>query len=325
MAIGHTEATMMTRSPSRDLRRPQVPVRPVVGLVLLLAAGGVLWWNEARVPEMTRVLGEAARQVVPITGDQADPANNGKLVHLTGLAESQDRLVDPLFGIEEVAIALIREVEMFQWHERSRTVTRDRGSAEEPTVVYSYRPDWSDRLIDSNAFAQAAQRDNPAFFPLRSEIRRAENVAVGAFRLNASLIKQIGAGEYLPLTDTHAARLPERFAERSDARQGGWLYIGDPIVPAIGDMRIRVFVVRDQPVSVLARQLDNTFEPHITSRGESIEHLASGALNAKGMFEELGGGLSSAIWTLRILCLFTMAIGLGLVFAQGNGSTNSQR
>ena len=314
MAIGHTEATMMTRSPSRDLRRPQVPVRPVVGLVLLLAAGGVLWWNEARVPEMTRVLGEAARQVVPITGDQADPANNGKLVHLTGLAESQDRLVDPLFGIEEVAIALIREVEMFQWHERSRTVTRDRGSAEEPTVVYSYRPDWSDRLIDSNAFAQAAQRDNPAFFPLRSEIRRAENVAVGAFRLNASLIKQIGAGEYLPLTDTHAARLPERFAERSDARQGGWLYIGDPIVPAIGDMRIRVFVVRDQPVSVLARQLDNTFEPHISSRDLAIEYLASGVVNARTMLEQLTQGHSLETWALRVLGLISLLIGIGLVF-----------
>jgi hypothetical protein len=300
----------MTESPSRNLHRPH---RLVAGFLLLVVSGCVWWWNEARAPEMGRASGEAARQVVPIAGEQADPANNGRLVQLTGLAESKDRLVDPLFGIEEIAIALIREVEMFQWHERSGTVTRGPGSGEESGVVYSYKPEWSDRLIDSNAFVKATQHSNPAFFPVRSEIWRAENVAVGAFRLNALLISQITEGEYLPLTDAHAARLPERFARRSDARQDGWLYIGDPIVPSIGDLRVRIRVVRDQPVSVLARQLDNTFEPHITARGVPIEYLASGTLNARVMFEQLGREISLATWALRILVLIAMVTGLGLV------------
>ena len=272
----------------------------MAGFLLLVASGGVWWWNEARVPEMGRAMGEAARQVVSIAGERADPANNGRLVHLTGLAESRDRLVDPLFGIEEIAIALIREVEMFQWHERSRTVTRGPGSGEEPGAVYSYKPEWSGRLIDSNAFVKAEQHSNPAFFPVRSETWRAENVVVGAFQLNADLIRQIEQAEPVTLAEDHVVRLPERFAARADLWRGDWLYVGDPVLPGIGDVRIRLSVVRDQPVSILARQIDNTFEPHFVAAGAGIMHLVSGVVSNEAMLEQLGTRRSAARRVLQI-------------------------
>ena len=286
----------------------------VGGIFLVLASIGGLWWNEGRAVNAAKGLKEGSAAVTSISADQVGLANNGQLVHVSGQAAAQDVLRDPVLGVAETAIALVREVEMYQWREDSRTETRTTvGGSEERVTTYSYRPEWSSRHIDSSRFNQAAAHRNPAGFPIESETRRADKVALGAFRLNPALIAQIRQSEPFELGAEHAASLPERFRERASTDQSGWLHVGDPLAPEIGDMRIRLKVVRDQPVSLLARQVDNTFEAHTTSHGTSIERLMPGILSVDAMFEQMVRENTIMTWALRIGGVLMVVIGFGLI------------
>ncbi|MHB2020545.1 MAG: TMEM43 family protein, partial [Candidatus Xenobia bacterium] len=64
------------------------------GLLLVVIAFPLLWWNEGRAVNMERSLKEGASHVHTVSGDKPDPANNGKLVHLTGNASSDQTLKD---------------------------------------------------------------------------------------------------------------------------------------------------------------------------------------------------------------------------------------
>lgn len=286
----------------------------VGGMVLVLAAVGGLWWNEGRAVNTAKGLKEGAAAVTTVSPDRVDPSNTGQLVHISGQAVSQDTLRDPLLGVAETAIALIREVEMYQWQEERRTETRTAvGGSEERVTTYNYKPDWSSRHIDSSRFYQAATHRNPAVFPIESETRRADNVALGAFRLSPALIAQIRESRPYALGAEQVASLPERFRERANTDQPGWLYIGDPMLPEIGDMRIRLQIVRDQPVSVLARQIDNTFEAHASSHGTTIQRLMPGILSAEAMFDQMVRENTMMTWGLRFGGLLMMMIGFGLI------------
>ena len=59
--------------------------------------------------------------MISVAEDKVDTANDGKLVHLTGLATTEDVLEDNDFGISANAIKLKRAVQMYQWKETKKT------------------------------------------------------------------------------------------------------------------------------------------------------------------------------------------------------------
>jgi hypothetical protein len=59
-------------------------VGAVIGVLLVIGSIVLLWWNEGRAVEAIRALDQGARQLVEASATAADPANNGKLVHLSG-------------------------------------------------------------------------------------------------------------------------------------------------------------------------------------------------------------------------------------------------
>lgn len=285
----------------------------IAGLALIAAATALLWWNEGRAVKTATGLVEGTAEVVSVASDMVDPANNGRLVHVLGQAESLDSVRDPLLGVEEPAIALIREVEMYQWKQRTRTESRTRlGGSEEQITTYSYHPEWSASQIDSSRFHDPAHH-NPAEMPVPAFTSRAANVALGEFRLNEALIAQIGASHPYPLHAEHAQRLPERLRRQVDDEQPDWLYLGDAQMPEVGDLRLRLRVVRDQPVSLIARQIDNTFEPYTTRRGTTIQRLSGGTLSAETMFSRMEHENTLLSWGLRLLGVMMMIGGFGLM------------
>jgi hypothetical protein len=54
------------------------------GFVLILGSGAALFWNEGRAVQTQRSLTEGAGVVIDIDPAQVDPANEGKLVHVSG-------------------------------------------------------------------------------------------------------------------------------------------------------------------------------------------------------------------------------------------------
>ena len=113
---------------------------------VLLFAGGfpVLFLNEGRYVDTAKALDEGQGACVSLdTCAEIDPEMNGRLVHATGKAETDDVLVDDVFGVSVNAISLKRNVEMYQWVEESHTTEKKKlGGKLEKTTTYTYKKDW---------------------------------------------------------------------------------------------------------------------------------------------------------------------------------------
>lgn len=81
-----------------------------VGIGLVLAMIAMLFWNEGDAVQIQRSLDEGAGLVVSADSSKADPGNEGRLVHLTGLVESGEMPKDEAFGISAPGLRLIRKV-----------------------------------------------------------------------------------------------------------------------------------------------------------------------------------------------------------------------
>ena len=72
-----------------------------IGIILIIAATALLWWNEGRTVRTGDAIAEAQMTTEPMPGiDKIDSAFEGKLVYAGGRAVTNDELVDPVFGIK---------------------------------------------------------------------------------------------------------------------------------------------------------------------------------------------------------------------------------
>ena len=96
----------------------------IVGIILGIVGLALLFTNEGRAVKTARGLKEAGKAIVSVSADGADQANEGMLVHISGMAETEDILSDDEFGISENAVRLVRDVEMYQWEEDTERRSR---------------------------------------------------------------------------------------------------------------------------------------------------------------------------------------------------------
>ena len=92
----------------------------ILGLLFIVASVWLLFWNEGNSLETYEMLKEGASKVIEVSSEQVDVQNNGKLIHISGLAETEEILSDEKFGITFKGIALNRIVEMYQWKEEEK-------------------------------------------------------------------------------------------------------------------------------------------------------------------------------------------------------------
>ena len=94
----------------------------IIGLALFVGGFPVLFWNEGNSVKTAKAIDEGEGACISVDSSaQVDAENEGKLVHMTGKADTKDVLSDAMFGVSATAIKLKREVEMYQWVEESRT------------------------------------------------------------------------------------------------------------------------------------------------------------------------------------------------------------
>jgi len=167
----------------------------LTGLAMFIGAFPLLFWNEGRAVATAKALAEGENNVTSLQSATVDQANEGKLIHFTGKAETQDVLTDSIFGLSFTGIRLERSVEMYQWSEKTSTHKQKKlGGAEETVTTYSYQKVWASRLIDSSGFKEAGH-DNPTQILVPEDRYYAQNVTVGGFTLDESQIKRIGQSE----------------------------------------------------------------------------------------------------------------------------------
>ncbi len=297
------------------------------GLLLFLIAFPLLFWNEGRAVKRAKALETGAGAVVSVQADKVDPANEGKLVHVTAKADTKDVLTDPLFKISSTAIRLERRVEMYQWKQNESSKTEKQlGGGTKKTTVYTYEKVWSDKPVNSAYFKEAGH-ENPGF-PFESEKLRANHVTLGDFLLNDSLVDRLGDSRKLPIPADY--KLPATLSGKSDA---AYVHVsrkssapsqvsqeqpadnaGDAALtePAIGDLRISWYAVVPHEVSIVARQTGKTFSAYPVG-SESILLIADSVQSAEAMFQSAQSANSAMTWFLRIAGLVMMYVGLSCV------------
>jgi hypothetical protein len=283
----------------------------IFGLILFIVAFPLLFWNEGRAVKTYKTLKEGGGAVISVNG--YDPANEGKLVHITGKAATEATLTDSLFRVSANALKLRREVEMFQWHESSKSETKKKlGGGTETVTTYSYSTTWSSHAISSSSFKKSAGHENPGSLPYSSEELVADKVTLGAFTLPSSLVSRIIESQSLPVSSD--TPLPEELAGKAKRHDGG-LYLGNnPASPQVGDVRISFTIVPAQEISLVAQQNGSSFTPYQASTGENIELLQTGIKTAAAMFQKAQSDNAMWTWIVRAVGFFLMFAGLGMMF-----------
>jgi hypothetical protein len=241
-----------------------------------------------------------------------DPANEGKLVHTTGRAKTEETLADADFGVSANAIRLKRKVEMQQWKETAKSEKKDKvGGGTETITTYSYSREWSDALIDSSRFKQPDGHQNPHAMEVKGAQWTASKVTLGAFTLSPSQIASIDGEEPLPVA---AGAVTPSVPGGKASVQGGGYYVGqDPQSPSIGDLRVSFYRVPETDLTVVAKQTGNSFQPYRARAGGSVDLQRRGIATADDMFASAEQSNMVLTWVLRGVGWLVMCIGIGLV------------
>lgn len=287
----------------------------LVGILLVIIAFPVLFWNEGRAVKTWKGLQEGAASVVEAAPDEVASGNEGKLVHLTGDLASAEKLTDPAFALTATAIKLERKAEMYQWEENKKTKTEKKvGGGEKKVTTYDYKMKWSSSLKNSSNFKKQKDHVNPGAMPYEDKTFTAKKVTIGAFDLSESLISQFSEWEDLSLDEGHLASLSEDLQAKAKAASGG-LYIGlDPSAPAIGDVRINFRQVLPGTASIIAKQSGKALSGYKTGAGTKLEMLTAGTHSSEDMFDAAEAANAMMTWILRLVGFLMMFTGIGMIF-----------
>lgn len=306
------------------------------GILLIVAATVLLWWNEGRTVRTGDAIAEAQMVTEPIPSiDKIDSAFEGKMVYATGRAVTKDELTDPVFGVKVNAIKLRRKVEYYQWVEHSKSEKRTKlGGGEETVTTYSYSAEWVDSPVNSQSFKKREGHENKTRINSENMSWLAPNVTFGAYRFPEFLSRSIGGEKALnlSLSDEQRAELQKAFfapntnLETSQVLgqqgasmihiQGNTLYVGrQPGTPSIGDVRVTFFETPAAEVSIIAKVNGDTFVPFRASNGNTFSRLSMGVQDMNSMFDAAKSSNATTAWILRGLGVVLCIAGFGMIFA----------
>lgn len=272
------------------------------GILLILVSMAVLWWNEGRSVHTAQTLAEGQGKVVSVKSDSVDSANNGKLIHLTGEATTDETLTDSDFEVEVSGdLQLRRKVEMYAWRENKKSETRKKvGGGTETVNSYSYDKVWTSDPESSSEFHEQKGHENPPM-AYKSQTFVAEKAHVGAFQL----------GELTGQLDNFESYKVDK---EDDTEGDQRIFFGEDSNPEVGDCKVSFQVVKPCQVSVLAQQNNDLLESYTAkSGGGSIYRLMVGQKSAKDMFGQMVAENNALTWGLRFLGWLFMVIGFALV------------
>ena len=209
------------------------------GLILVVGAAILLFWNEGRAARTYAALAEGAGLVASLDASAVDPAYEHKLIHLSGPVTIGSPAEDPEFRFPADALKLDRTVEMYQWKEESHSETQKKlGGGEETITRYTYTRAWSERAIDSGVFREQNGHRNPPLPNVRSHAFYPPNAKLGVFALGQNALSKISATEPFPPPEDALAGARASLGSRAQIAQGGVYAGADADHPQIGDVRV---------------------------------------------------------------------------------------
>ena len=288
----------------------------VIGIILVVVAIWALFWNEGRSIKAYRALTEGAGIVVSVSADEIAPANEGKLIHVSGKVTPDGVPADPEFGISAAgAVAIRREVEMYQWVEKSQSRSETKlGGAEETVTTYTYAREWKSGRENSGDFRQPEGHENPEL-AVEDQSFAVESARVGAFAVSGESVAGLGKQTDLRLTQEDVARAAQVLSGTVQLDRSGF-YVGmNPAQPQVGDLRIRYSRADLPEASFVAAQSDGWLKPFTASNGREIFLSESGQASAAEMFETAQAENTMIMWLIRIGGMVGLLVGFSLLFS----------
>ena len=282
----------------------------LVGFVLVVGSIVLLFWNEGRAVATAKSLKEGAASVIDVPSDSIAPANDSKLIHVSGATAVGDALEDPLFNISESALRLRRNIKVYEWKEKKESKSRDKvGGGKETTTTYSYEKVWAAELIKSSAFKSPEDHRNPAKLEIPKKEFVSKSATLGKFRLTSEIIGKIPGDETLAASDEQLAKVSSDVQSKLKVESDEFYLGADPANPEIGDEKISFTVLRPGTISVVAAQTKNSFAPYLTTNEREIELVESGSVAAPQMFAHAQAANRTLTWILRGAGFAAMFIG----------------
>lgn len=283
-------------------------VGTLFGIVLVFASLAFLWWNEARAVDAARALDASGRAAISVAADGINPTNEGKLIHVSGVAAAASPLADPETGlVAPSAMVLERKVEMYQWTEESSAQTREKvGGTQETITTYTYKLAWSGEPVDTANFKQPQGRTNPEML-LRSARVTASDARLGAFVLNEANFETLNVD-----TPFKPDQVPTGWTGTADGLYKGR---GTPAAPQLGDVRVTYTIIPSQiELTVMGRQTGNQLTAWTDNRqGFPVLIVERGRLPIDAMVKAEKSEQNIMTWVFRFLGTAICWAGFGLI------------
>lgn len=267
----------------------------------LLVVAGLLLIGFTEHADRLRAMGEDALGGFVLRGDEArpGPASDGQLVFVSGPVQIASPAHDAQFGVSADAVALVRKVEMFQWHETNGDIR-------------SYDMDWVDHPVDSSSFAQPAGHQNPGAFPFAAARFDSPDVRVGGFRLGPKLVDGIpGVEDFTP----DLKSLPPNMAATFQAHDDALVTSTDPDHPRLGDLRVSWMRIAPKALTVLARAQGGELLQTTDASGRPLAQVQIGKRGLSDVVPDAAPRPRFA-WARRVLALLLAWAGVTLLVPQ---------
>lgn len=265
-----------------------------IGLIFFIISFLLLFVNEESYVNSVKISNFAEKNAIELSTNRISPANEGKLVQISGKVYSPQTLTDDIISISKT-IALFRDTEMYQWNEEK--------IEKNSNYTYNYRKIWSKNLINSDNFNNLNYQ-NPKAFKYPPRRIYAKNVSLGKFYLSQEIVQQIKAVnkmQQLPYNDKFTI-------------YNGFYFTGQNYdTPEIGAQKLFYsYIPSGIPLSVIAQQNENHLEKAHSKYGNFVI-VTNGEKNLSQMLSEYRKNQSNQTWTFRGLGLFLMFFGLNLI------------
>ena len=304
-----------------------------IGPILIIVATIFIFVNENSSIKQYKANDRAESACVEMTIDQINPEYNGKIVHCTGIAHTEELLKEENFGIVVNGFSLTRDVEYYQVVEKTKSESKEKlGGATETVTTYYYEKEWTSKPQDNN-FKDTTYvgEKNFVYYKLADNDQMAENVSFGAFKLPENFISSISGTEPATVVFDSALlkqwntaikqnlNIPDIVPDNYVHCDGNVTYFGNnPETPQVGDVRITFnYIPNDKEISLVADvdTQNKTFAYHTDAKnGKTVGKLMMGNVPAAEMFEAMNQENKLWTWVFRIVLLLAIVCGFKQIF-----------
>ena len=264
----------------------------VGGLLLLVIATGLLWWNEGNNVRNIETVDQMKKEVIEISSSQVLPENDGKLVATNGdLVVTDEAVSDDTFVVSEKTPCLRRIVEMYQWEETE--------NSDDDGTSYSYSQKWSEDILE---ISHSNSHQNPTVMPYSSKSFIANEVKIGEYKLSTEQKENLS-------TETECNITESALIEGYNLYGNYITNSSDINSPQIGDIRISWKYNNWDKASVLAVTAGDSFKDYLSKSNVTINRVDKGILSSADLIQNQENENNMMKWIFRALGAFMILMG----------------